>query len=224
MSPASTSTHSPDSSPSMPMIVGAGLLELVAHVMRERLDLSVRVGAGDDQRVVEAGELADVEDGDVACLDVLEGGDGGFLQLVKSHPVRWAIELVVVNIGQNGGGQQTADLRDARRGPARAARGSPWRRSAAASPTRAKMAPAGAVSSCDRGPRGSGSARARPAARAAHPRRGVPGRVTTAMCASVGDLAPSMPLRQPRERVDADDEHSGRSRLFVAQLASVSTV
>ena len=62
MSPASTSTHSPVSSPSTPMIVGAGLLELVADVVRERLHLPVGIGAGDDQRVVQAGELADVED------------------------------------------------------------------------------------------------------------------------------------------------------------------
>jgi len=34
----------------------------------ERIDLTVRVGAGDDQRVEEAGELANVEDRNVAGL------------------------------------------------------------------------------------------------------------------------------------------------------------
>ena len=65
---------------------GARFLELVADVMRERLHLPIRIGAGDDEAVVETGELADVEDLDVAGLDVLEGGDGGLLQFVKSHP------------------------------------------------------------------------------------------------------------------------------------------
>jgi len=52
---------------------GAGLLQLVANVAGERLDLPVRLGTGDDQRVVEAGELANIEDGDVARFDVFEG-------------------------------------------------------------------------------------------------------------------------------------------------------
>ena len=67
---------------------GTGFLQPVAHVVGERLRLPVGFGAGDDQGIVEAGELADVEDLDVAGLDVLEGGDGGLLQFVKSHPWR----------------------------------------------------------------------------------------------------------------------------------------
>ena len=73
---------------------GAGLLELVAHVVRERLDLPVGLGGRDDQRVEEAGELADVEDGDVAGLDVVECGDGGLLELVKSHPGGAGVEVM----------------------------------------------------------------------------------------------------------------------------------
>ena len=112
---------------------GAGLLELVAHVVGERLHLPVGVGAGDDQRVVETGELADVEDLDVAGLDVLEGGDGGLLQLVKSHPGGAdRVKVVLVNIGQNGGREQFADRRAPVVRRARVARVSRWRRSAAA--------------------------------------------------------------------------------------------
>ncbi len=46
------------SSPSTPMIVRAGRLELVADVARERLRLARGFGGGDDERVEEAGELA----------------------------------------------------------------------------------------------------------------------------------------------------------------------
>ena len=56
------------------------------HVAGERLHLAVRVAGGDDERVGEAGELADVEDGDVVGLDVLEGGDGDFRERVFWHP------------------------------------------------------------------------------------------------------------------------------------------
>ena len=87
MSPQSTSTHSPRSSPSTPMIGAPGRLQLVADVLRERVHLPVGFGGGDDQRVVQAGELADIEYGDVAGLDVFEGGDGGFLQAIKAHPL-----------------------------------------------------------------------------------------------------------------------------------------
>ena len=52
----------------------AGLLQLVADVVRERLHLPVGFGGGDDERVVKTGELTDVEDGNVAGLDVFEGG------------------------------------------------------------------------------------------------------------------------------------------------------
>ena len=68
------------------MMVAPASFSLSRTWLRERLDLPVGLGGGDDQRVVEAGELADVEDGDVARFDVLEGGDGGLLQFVRSHP------------------------------------------------------------------------------------------------------------------------------------------
>ena len=64
----------------------AGLLELVADVVRERPDLPVRIGARDDEGVGDGGELADVEDRDVVRLDVLEGGDGDFRELGAGHP------------------------------------------------------------------------------------------------------------------------------------------
>ena len=94
-----------------------------------------------------------------------------------------AIELVVVNIGQNRGGQQTANLRDSLGPCASAARIAVAEIGCGVTDT-AKMAPAGRGFKLRPCPRGSGSARARPAARAAHPRRGAPGRVTTTMCAS----------------------------------------
>src|SRR5262249_44148981 len=64
----------------------AGLLEPVTNVAGKRLHLPVRIGGGDDHRIGEAGELADIEDNDVARLDVVESSDGGLLDLVKSHP------------------------------------------------------------------------------------------------------------------------------------------
>ena len=49
ISPASTSTHSPVCSPSTPMMRGAGRLQRVAHVLRQRLHLPTRLGGGDNQ-------------------------------------------------------------------------------------------------------------------------------------------------------------------------------
>src|SRR5205823_9291278 len=68
---------------------GAGFFQLIANVLRERLDLPRRVGASNDQRVVEAGELADIENGDVASLDVFESGNGYVLQSIEAHPKCW---------------------------------------------------------------------------------------------------------------------------------------
>ena len=58
----------------------------IAHVQRQCVHLPVGLGGGNDQRVVQAGELADIEQRDVAGLDVFESGDGGFLQAIKAHP------------------------------------------------------------------------------------------------------------------------------------------
>src|SRR5689334_5674583 len=64
---------------------GAGFLQLLADVARERLHLPIGVGGGDDHRVVQAGLRADIDHFDVAGLDVLERRDGGLLQRVKTH-------------------------------------------------------------------------------------------------------------------------------------------
>jgi len=78
--------HSPESSPRC-HDVGAGVLQLVADVppsaftagrTRHWRRSACRTGC----------ELADIEEGDVARLDVFESGDGGLLELVKSHPGR----------------------------------------------------------------------------------------------------------------------------------------
>src|SRR5437879_4609731 len=64
-----------------------------AYMLRQRLHLPTRFGGGDDHRVVEAGQLADIENRDVAGFDVFEGGDGGFLDLGAStttpRVMRW---------------------------------------------------------------------------------------------------------------------------------------
>src|SRR6202165_1357837 len=65
---------------------GAGGLQRVADVMGERVHLPIRFGGGDDHRVVQAGQLADIENDDVAGFDVFEGGNCSFLNLVKAHP------------------------------------------------------------------------------------------------------------------------------------------
>ena len=54
--------------------------------MGERLDLPVGLSAGDHQEIVEARELADIEDLDVAGLDVFEGGNGNLRAFVEAHP------------------------------------------------------------------------------------------------------------------------------------------
>src|SRR4029453_11538643 len=55
--------------------------ELGADRAGERLHLPVGFGGGDNERVVQVGELADVEDGDVAGLDIVEGGYGDLGEL-----------------------------------------------------------------------------------------------------------------------------------------------
>ena len=67
------------------MIVAPASFSLSRTWLRERPDLPIGIGRGDDQRVVEAGLPADVEHCDVAGLDVLERRDGDLLQLVKTH-------------------------------------------------------------------------------------------------------------------------------------------
>ena len=57
-------------------------------MLRQGLHLPTRFGGGDDHRVVEAGQLADIENGDVPGFDVFEGGDGGFLDLGASNTMR----------------------------------------------------------------------------------------------------------------------------------------
>src|ERR1700682_5096296 len=81
ISPASTSTHSPVCSPSTPMLLAPPA----------RRDLPARFGGGDDQCVVEAGQLADIENRDVPGLDVFEGGDGSLLELGGSNTTRGAM-------------------------------------------------------------------------------------------------------------------------------------
>src|SRR5438093_5442239 len=65
----------------------AGGLHRFANVLRQGFYLPARFGGCNDERVVEAGELADIEQRDVAGFDGFEGGDGDFLQAVKSHPL-----------------------------------------------------------------------------------------------------------------------------------------
>ena len=55
-----------------------GLAHFVAHVAGQRLGLSRALGGGHDDRVVHRRQRTRVEHGDVARLDVLKGGDGGF--------------------------------------------------------------------------------------------------------------------------------------------------
>src|SRR3989441_11114067 len=59
-----------------------------AYMLRQRLHLPTRFGGGDDHGVVEAGQLADIENRDVPGFDVFEGGDGGFLDLGASNTTR----------------------------------------------------------------------------------------------------------------------------------------
>ena len=66
----------------------ASRLDRVPDMLRERFDLTVRFGGGDDEGVVEGGQLADIEDGDVARFDVFESSNGDLLQLASSHPYR----------------------------------------------------------------------------------------------------------------------------------------
>ena len=85
MSPRSTSTHSPVSSPSMPIDVAAGFLDLVAHRGGQRLGLAVRGAASDDDAVEQAGQVGRVEHLDVLRLDVFESVDDERLQFFDIH-------------------------------------------------------------------------------------------------------------------------------------------
>src|SRR6266702_7285007 len=62
-------------------------LEAVSDVVGKRLGLARGLRGGNDQRVVQAGELANIEYDDVAGFDVFEGGNCDILDLAKAHPV-----------------------------------------------------------------------------------------------------------------------------------------
>ncbi len=110
MSPASTSTHSPASSPSTPRIGAPPAFSLSRTWLASALTCRSDSALAMISVLVETGQLANVEDGDVAGLDVFEGGDGGFLNLVKSHP------------GRRGGRVGCGQYRPKRRGEANRAR------------------------------------------------------------------------------------------------------
>lgn len=59
----------------------AGFFHLVADVSGERFGLPRTFGGGYDQRVVNGRQRTGVEHGNVAGLDIFEGGDGGFLDV-----------------------------------------------------------------------------------------------------------------------------------------------
>jgi hypothetical protein len=63
----------------------AGFAHLVLDVAGQRLDLTVRVAAGDDDAVEERGQAAGVDDLDIAALDVFERVYDEFFQLGEFH-------------------------------------------------------------------------------------------------------------------------------------------
>src|SRR5438552_17133259 len=65
-----------------------GFFQRFAYMLRQRLHLPTRFGGGDDHGVVEAGQLADIENRDVPGFDVFEGRDGGSLVLGASNRTR----------------------------------------------------------------------------------------------------------------------------------------
>ena len=76
---------------------------------RQRLDLTRRVAAGDDDAVKQGGEFGGVDDFDVFRLDVFECVDSEFLQFADIHSVG-GVEVVVGNIVENGLGQQILSI------------------------------------------------------------------------------------------------------------------
>ena len=55
----------------------AEFLEFYHHIVGQRLGLARGLGAGDDHALEQRAEFAGVDDGDVECFDVFQGGDDG---------------------------------------------------------------------------------------------------------------------------------------------------
>jgi hypothetical protein len=193
----------------------ADLLQPLAHVIGERLHLPIGLGGGDDHRVVQAGELAHIENGDVARFDVFESGDGGFLDLVKSHPD------VIDRVGC--GQYRPKRRREANRAPRRFLR--LRARAPRVSPTRNRVR--GDRLDDDRSGR-LGGERGRIVAKPPGPfrcergcQRGIERNAGTCDdddMSKIEYFPPAMPGRKPEKRIGAHDERKCARRLFGAQL------
>ena len=62
-----------------------GFLDLLIHIARQRLDLTVRIAAGNDDAQEQRRQLGGIENLDVLALDFLERGDDDSLQLPNVH-------------------------------------------------------------------------------------------------------------------------------------------
>ena len=168
------------------------------------------------EAVVETGELADVEDLDVAALDVLEGGDGGLLQFVKSHPSGSNRD----GVGQYRPKQQAGANRRPPIGPCprvQVARESPSPRWAAAIPAPRKWRRQARKTR----PQGRGSDALRHSAASSSGRSavsGTPGRATTTTCARSKISRHRCQVGSPRKASAPSSSTQRPLRCLAAQL------